>query len=261
MEKGERLTAKITFLGTGGGRFVTLSQARSTGGWVLEMDRQMLHIDPGPGALLMAKKFGVSLKRLTCIAISHNHIDHYNDAVIVFEAMTDGARIKRGAIIGNEQITKSSEKENLPVFSGFHLKYAERVEPMKPGDIINIGNVKATATSTRHRDFKGIGFVFEGSRKIGYPSDGEYFDGQEKHFQGCDCIILNCLRPRGEKWPGHMNTEQAMELINKAKPKLAVLQHFGMRMLRGVSFKEAAWIQEQTGIKTIAAKDGMKLDI
>ena len=102
--------------------------------------------------------------------------------------------------------------------------------------------------------------MFRGSETLGYTGDGEYFEGQEKYFEGCDYLIANVLRPRGVKWPEHMNTEQAAKLIGLVKPKLAVLQHFGMLMVRANPEKEAKWIEKQTGVRTIAAKDGMKLD-
>ena len=46
---------RLTFLGTGGGRFVTLNQERSTGGIYLE-DGYKVHIDPGPGAVHALKR-------------------------------------------------------------------------------------------------------------------------------------------------------------------------------------------------------------
>jgi len=252
--------AKITFLGTGGGRFTTIKQARATGGWILEMDGEMLHIDPGPGALIRAKQYNINLLKLTGVLISHAHPDHYSDGEFVAVAMTNYAKSKKGVIIGNKTAINGGNGFN-PIFTKFILDRVDRFEALKPQDKTNIGNIKITATPTKHRENDGVGFVFEGSKKIGYTSDGEYFKGQEKHFQNCDCLILNCLRPRNEAWPEHMNTRQAMELIKKTKPKLAVLQHFGMKMLKGVAPKEAAWIQEKTSIKTIAARDGMRLDI
>ncbi len=260
MEKSEKMTAKITFLGSGGSRFVVLTQARSSGGWILEMDGEILHIDPGPGALAAAKKYKVNLRKLTGVLVSHTHTDHYTNAELVVEAMTSGARIKRGTVIGNKYAIRGGDGHHA-VFSSFHLNAVSNYKALKPGDETNVGRIKITATPTKHKDEKGIGFVFEGSVKIGYPSDGMYFNGQEKHFQGCDCLILNCLRPRSDNWPGHMNTRQALELIKKTKPGFAILQHFGMKMLKGVSFKEAKWIEEESGIKTIAAKDGMKITV
>lgn len=252
---------KITFLGTGGGRVTVISQARASGGWILEMDDQFFHIDPGPGALVRAKEYGVSLRKVTGILVSHAHPDHCADAEIIVEAMTDFVNKKKGVIIGNINAIRGSEKHHA-TFSPYHLNAAGRYEVLKPGDKATVGKIKITATPTDHgeQEEEGIGFVFEGEKKVGYTSDGEYFKGQEDYFQGCDVLILNCLRPRKATWPTHMNSEQALELISKTRPKLAVLKHFGVKMLRAVPEKEAAWIEKESGIRTIAARDGMVIE-
>ena len=249
---------KITFLGTGGGRFVIIKQLRASGGCILEMDGEMLHIDPGPGALVRAKQFAVNLSKLTGILVSHCHPDHYTDLEFVVEAMTEGTKKKRGVLITNEYVIKGGD-EFRKVISDYHLKCLERYEILNPGDKTHIGKIEITGVKAKHSEPKTLGFVFKGSKTIGATSDGEYYKGQEKHFRGCDYLLVNCLRTRHEDWPGHMNAHQAKELIGKAKPGLAILKDFGMKMLRGNAEKEAKWIQETTGVKTIAARDGMIL--
>jgi phosphoribosyl 1,2-cyclic phosphodiesterase len=251
---------KVTFLGTAGGRILIMTQLRASGGFVVEMDGEMIHVDPGPGALVRAKQYGVDLRKLTAIAISHAHPDHYTDTEIIIESMTDGTRKKRGVLIGNEHAIKGGA-DYRQVVSPFHLRLLERCRSLEPGNKIKIGNVEITATPSKHREEKGLGFVFRGKKTLGYTGDGEYFPGLEKHFEGCDYMILNVLRPRSAHWPGHMNTTQAKELISKVKPKLALIQHFGMLMVKAGPEKEAKWIEEQTSVKTIAATDGMKIDL
>ncbi len=243
----------ITFLGTGGGRFVVISQLKGSGGWILEMDGEVLHIDPGPGALVRAKEYGVKLRNLTGVLCSHAHPEHYTDLEMVIEAMTNGCTRKKGVFAGG--------KNAVERVTAYHKNAVERVEALKPGQKTEIGKVRITATRTKHGEKKGVGFVFRGSKTIGYTSDGEVYPGMEKEFKGCDVLILNVLRARGKTWPGHMNTEDAAGLIKKVRPKLAVLQHFGMTVLRAGPEKEAAWVQEKTGVKTIAARDGMKLNL
>jgi ribonuclease BN (tRNA processing enzyme) len=248
---------KITFLGTGGARFVTITQARATGGWILEMAGEMIHVDPGPGALVRAKQYRVNLMKLTGIAISHAHPDHMTDAPVVLEAMTHGAFKKRGAVLGNEIVFKGSE-EFVPVFSSYHLKALGRQEMMAPGNKASIGKVKVETVQAIHPEPKALGFVFSGEgKRVGYTGDGEYYEGQERHFRDCDYLLINCHHPAGVRYKGFMNSEDAKNLIEKAGPGTAVLTHFGMRMMRGVAEKEARRIQEETGIKTVAAKDGM----
>jgi len=254
--------AKITFLGTAGGRFTVIKQLRASGGWMLEMDGEMLHVDPGTGAVVRANQNKFDLTKLTGILVSHNHADHCADAGVMVEAMSRCSRKKRGVIIMNETALKGSDDGLfVPVFSRYHLERVEKHRVLKPGESGTVGKIKITATPTKHGDPKGIGFVFEGSNKIGYTSDGEYVKGQENYFRGCDCLILNCMRPRGEDWPLHMNTYEAKKIIEGARPEMAVLTHFGMKMLRGIAEKEAAWIQKETGITTMAAKDRMVLNL
>ncbi|MCK5022718.1 MAG: MBL fold metallo-hydrolase [Candidatus Aenigmarchaeota archaeon] len=251
---------KITFLGTCGGRMATMLQVRGTGGWILEMDDEMIHVDPGPGAMVAAKKNDINLKKLTGIMISHAHPDHYTDAEVVLESMTHATHDKRGTLLGNVNSIKGG-KDYRPAFSPFHLTLPKKYEVLKPGEKTNIGKIEITATPAKHREEKALGFVFNGSKKIGYTGDGEYYEGQEKYFEGCDYLILNVLRPRGTEWPQHMNVTMAKKLISKVKPKVAIIQHFGMLMIKAPPEKERKWLQKETSVKIIAAKDGMKIDL
>lgn len=252
---------RITFLGTGGARFVTIMQIRATGGWILEMEGEMIHIDPGPGALVRAKQYGVNLRKLTGIAISHVHSDHTTDAQVVLEAMTEGTLKKKGVVIGNEYVFRGDGENFIPVFSKYHLNSLARYEIMEPGKKTSLGKLGIEAVSAKHTEPKCLGYVFSGkSMKVGYTADGEYYQGQEKHFAGCKYLLINCHRPKESPLKGYMDSEGARKLIEKVKPEKAILTHFGMKMMRGVAEKEARWIQEKTGVKTIAARDGMVID-
>jgi len=251
---------KITFLGTGGGRIVITNQLRASGGFILEIDNKLLHIDPGPGALVKANEYGIDLKKLDGLLISHAHPDHHSDAEMIIEAMTDGTRVKRGFLIGNYYLDKG-DSNFRQIISPYHLKLVEKYFVMSSGDSVDIEGLKITATPTSHGEPKGIGFIIKGSETFGYTSDTEYFDGLEKYFKNCDCIVLNVLRTKGHSWPKHMNSDQAAELLKEAKPKIAIIQHFGMRMLKVRPETEAKWIEKQSGVKTIAAKDGVVLNL
>jgi len=252
---------KLTFLGTGGGRFITITQKLATGGTIIEMDGEMIHLDPGPGALVRAKQYGVNLRNLTGIVITHAHPDHYTDAEMVCIAMTRGVKQTRGFVIGNEHLFNGSSDGNFrPVLSGYILKSVKKHKIMTPGDVFDTGNLRIKAVEARHGDPKALGYMIEGSKKIALTGDGEYYEGQAENFKGCDYLMINCLRPHNLRWPEHMNSETALKLISEVKPKLAILKDFGMKMIDGVAEKEAQWIEKETEIKTIVAKDGMKIN-
>jgi phosphoribosyl 1,2-cyclic phosphodiesterase len=233
------------------------SQVRGTGGFFLDLAGQVIHIDPGPGALVRARERRINLKRLSAVIVSHYHQDHVSDAAVMIEAMTNAATERGGAFLSNDAVINGN-KEHPPLLDRFHMGLLRRIEIMKPGDRISLGKVRVTATPTEHREESGLGFLFEGEGlRIGYTGDGEYFPGMEKHFQRCDYLIINTMRPRTDAWPGHMNAGMARELVSRARPGKAILTHFGMKMLKGVAEREAAWIERETGVKTMAARDGL----
>ena len=96
---------KITFLGTGGGRFSAISQRRMTGGFRIDnLNGKNYHVDPGPGALVRTYQFGFDPRNLDGVFVSHAHTDHYNDAEILIEAMTRGMTKEYGVVLGNKSV-------------------------------------------------------------------------------------------------------------------------------------------------------------
>ena len=96
---------KITFLGSGGGRFSAISQ-RS----IDNLGGKNYHIDPGPGALIRTYQFGFDPRNLSGVIVSHAHTDHYNDAEILIEAMTRGMTKSMGTIVGSESVLEGYEQ-------------------------------------------------------------------------------------------------------------------------------------------------------
>jgi len=56
-----------------------------------------------------------------------------------------------------------------------------------------------------------------------------------------------------------MTTDDAIKILEEAKPDMAVLTHFGMQMIFKGPANEAKLIQQKTGIQTVAASDGMRV--
>ncbi len=261
----------IKFMGTGGGRFVLITQLRATGGIYIEMDDTRLYIDPGPGALVHATRHNLPLRKLNALLVSHAHIDHCNDANVMIEAMTNGITKKRGVLIGNVSAIEGYENNGKRVeriTTDYHLNALEKYFVVNAGDEVEVGNVKIAATKALHTDPKAVGFRIESDKYvIGYTGDTIYFDNIGSQFKGCDVLILNCLfnqnpyKGQDVEFSKHMDSEDALEIIRHAKPKLAVLQHFGMEMLRSMPWEVAKRITEETGVKTIAARDFQEIKL
>lgn len=255
-------TLELVFLGTGGGRFTTITQRRRTAGIRILYEKANIHLDPGPGALIYSLKGGLNPQKINGLLISHCHPDHYNDAEVLIEAMTTGMTKKRGILAAAHSVLYGSDHCE-PSISKYHQQMPEQLVDAKPGTEFNIQNLRVSATQAKHTDPDAVGFKI-GTPTLGhiaYTSDSEYFTGIGTPYSGARILILCVLRPSGSPWKGHMTTNDAIKIVEEAKPEMTVLTHFGMQMILKDPDKEAQSIRQQTGIPTIAAKDEMHIKI
>ncbi|MFZ0966093.1 MAG: MBL fold metallo-hydrolase, partial [Candidatus Bathyarchaeia archaeon] len=100
---------EIIFLGTGGGRFATITQKRRTAGIRIISEGLNLHLDPGPGALVHSINEGLDPQKLNAVIVSHCHPDHYTDAEVLIEAMTRGMTRKRGVLVASKSVLSGTD--------------------------------------------------------------------------------------------------------------------------------------------------------
>jgi phosphoribosyl 1,2-cyclic phosphodiesterase len=251
---------RINFLGTGGGRFVMITQKRRTAGIRIIGEAVNLHLDPGPGALVHSIDQRLSPEKVRAVLVSHCHPDHYTDAEIFIEAMTRGMTRKQGLLAAPKSVLEGSDVCEVSI-SSYHQQMVEQRIEAKPGLEFRVGPVDILTTGARHTDPDAVGFRFK--TKFGdfaYTSDTEYFKEIAKYYVNVRLLALCVMRPSGKPWKGHMSTEDAITIISEAHPERALMTHLGMRMLLQGPEKEAKIIQDKTGVPTIAAVDGMTVD-
>jgi phosphoribosyl 1,2-cyclic phosphodiesterase len=255
-------TLELIFLGTGGGRFTTITQKRRTAGIRILHEKANIHLDPGPGALIHSLEAGLNPQKINGILISHSHPDHYNDAEILIEAMTRGTTKKRGTLAVAHSVLHGNEHAE-PSISKYHQQMPEQLIETKPGTTFNINQLDFTTTQAKHTDPDAVGFRIKTPTlgDIAYTSDTEYYENIDKAYTGTRVLILCVLRPTGSPWKGHMTTNDAARIITETKPEMAVLTHFGIQMIMKNPNNEAKLTQEKTGTPTIAATDGMHISI
>ena len=252
---------KLTFLGSGGGRFNAISQRRMTGGFRIDnLGGRSYHVDPGPGALIRSYQFGFDPRTLSGIFVSHSHTDHYNDAEILIESMTKGMTRNVGTIIGSESVLNGYDKWG-PAISSYHQSKSDKVI-LKPGDNKRLRNLKIKGTKTLHGDPTGVGFQIDYyGFKLSYTADTAYFEGLAKEHKSADILIASVLRPGNRSIDGHMCSRNFIELIEEVHPKVAVMTHLGLKMISANPVNEARKIFKKTGVKTIAAYDGLTFNV
>ena len=251
----------IILLGTGGGRFATITQKRRTAGIRIISEGLNFHLDPGPGALVYSINEGLNPQKLNAVFVSHGHPDHYTDAEVLIEAMTKGTTKKRGVLVASRSVLRGNETGLNSVVSKYHQQMPERVIEASPNKKFQIGNINVSVTEARHTDPDTVGFRFETSEfgSFAYTSDTEYFEGINKYYEDVRLLILCVMRPAGKPWKGHMTTNDAIKIIEETHPEQAILTHFGMQMIFRGPAREAKLVERETGVPTIAAKDGMQI--
>ncbi|HDN50539.1 MAG: MBL fold metallo-hydrolase [Thermoplasmata archaeon] len=250
--------AKITFIGTGGGRFATIFQKRATGGIYIADKGLLMHVDPGPGALVRALDLDIDPTQTDVIFVSHAHPDHYNDAEILVEAMTLGGKNKRGMLIGSESVINGTH--DYRALSAYHKKIAKEVKVVQPGDTILLKDwYEMHITPALHSDESTVGFQLKLEHgAVSYTSDTQLFDGLVEAHKGARVLIACLTRPLNGKIPFHMSAEEVAELVKAVEPELAILTHLGLKVIVDVN-NQANWITKESGVPTIAAFDGMRL--
>ncbi|MBI4153371.1 MBL fold metallo-hydrolase [Candidatus Woesearchaeota archaeon] len=252
--------AQLIFLGTSGDSSVTARQLRSSGGIILQTEELQFHIDPGPGALVRAKEFGINPRATDAVLVSHHHLNHSNDLNAVIDAMTLGGLDKKGILISN-QTTINGSDAIIPALSAFHRSCLERIIILKPDQKAAVEEVEVHAIPVVHSDKEAIGFkLLTPTFTLGYTGDTAFTKDLAAALQRCDILILNTTYPGDTKTDNHLNREGATKIVERVKPKLAIITHFGFDMLKADPLLEARNIQIATGVQTVAAQDGLVIN-
>lgn len=232
-----------------------------TGGFRIDdINGRNLHVDPGPGALIRSYQFGLNPIKLDTILISHSHTDHYSDGEVLIEAFTRGMTRNRGMVLGSSSVIKGYKRWG-PCISNYHQSRS-KIMILKPDQKIKLDDFLLKGTKTVHGDPTTVGFQIEHPEiTISYTSDTEYFDKLGDYHQGADILIASVIRPHSDRIPGHMCGNDFAELVSEISPKMAIMTHLGMKMIQNDPEKEARRIQKKTGVRVLAARDGMHLNL
>jgi phosphoribosyl 1,2-cyclic phosphodiesterase len=249
---------KIKFLGTAGARFVVMKQLRASGGIWLTLDDTNVMIDPGPGSLVrcISSKPKLNPMDLDGIILTHRHIDHSNDINIMIEAMTNGGFKKKGVVFAPRDAL-----EGDPVILKYVRNQVERIEILKEKGKYHVGNISfETPIRLKHGvETYGINFIGKTS-SISLITDTDYLTGLASYFTG-DVLIINVVMLEDKSNIEHLCLQEAEKIIETNKPRLAILTHFGMGMVKAKPWEIAEKLSKKLGIEVIAARDGMQIDI
>ncbi len=221
-----------------------------------------MHVDPGPGALVRALSHvpPCNPRELAGIVLSHKHLDHAGDVNVMIEAMTSGGFKRRGVLIAPHDALEG-EHVVLP----YAQRFVERIDvAAEHGGPFRIGEVEIRTSIKHIHAVETYGMHFRhGERTVSYLPCGRYFDGlaQDYAAHAPDALVINVLRYRDGMDVDHLTFDQAREIIAAVRPRVAVMQHFGTKMLEQNPARLARELEDDLGIRIIAAYDNMHLDV
>ncbi|GAC1652857.1 MAG: MBL fold metallo-hydrolase [Candidatus Dormibacteraceae bacterium] len=243
---------KLTFMGTAGARFMVAKQLAASGGLYLEEGGTRIALDPGPGAVVQYAKRKVDLVKLDAIVLSHRHLDHAGDVNVMVEGMTEGGFKRRGRLF-----CPADALDTDPVVLHYLREFPEEVVRLQPETAYKVGAIEFTTTPPHPHGVETYGFRF--GDRLGWVTDSAYYDGIAEQHRA-EVMVIHVVLLERRPLP-HLCLEDAETIIRAARPRLAILTHFGMTMWRGRPWELAARLSESTGVEVKAARDGMTIEL
>jgi ribonuclease BN (tRNA processing enzyme) len=212
----------------------------------LETRHVRLLLDCGPGATHHMARFGVPWQRLTHVAVTHFHNDHFGDLPILLFALKHGVREPRReplVILGPAGI--EDRMERLAAAFGDHLRdpgFPLEVHALGPDDAV--GGLALHTHPTPHTDESLAFRIEQEGRSLGYTGDTGPSAALGAFFHGVDLLVAECSVPDEQAMPTHLTPASVAGLARAAQPGELLLTHIHPQLDRAVLpslVRQAGW--------------------
>ena len=192
---------------------------------MVEHDGTHLLVDTGPD--LREQLIAAGVANIDAVLWTHDHADHchgIDDLRQVYHA--------RGAPVpgyARPQTLAVLRGRFGYVFEG-NDGYPPTVEAHPLPDALRVGSVALHIVDQPHGNISSAGIRFDaGGRSIGYSTDvNALTDAMAELFAGIDLWIVDALRRRPH--PSHASLSEALEWIERLRPRRALLTHMDQSM-------------------------------
>ncbi len=246
---------KIVFLGTAGGRASVFRFLRRSGGFLLWLSGDLVHVDPGPGAFVYLHQLGIDPRGIDLVVLSHIHLDHSSDVNAVIESATDGGKIRNVALFAPRSAFEGYQRVILP----FIRERLAREGFLEEGKELTYKSIKVKAVM-RHTHHEAETYALLFNDKVLYVSCALYEDRMLHMYpKGVDLMIINTTLYEKTKPIDHLTLKDAEKLIWELRPKKVILTHFGYEFLTQHDPKRIAQeLSQKYGINVLSAEDFME---
>ena len=215
---------KVTLLGTGTS---TPDPKRVQAGILIELQHNRILFDIGPGTYYRMNQLGFDLGTISSIFITHFHVDHCSDFVMLCQSLWLRGHDKQLNVYGPPFIEtwwRGIFETSYPYANNrFPLKsnvlHENKAVDIQEGTVINV--------PTRHStiDTRALRIEAEG-KSIVYSADTAPCSEIINLARGADLLIHECNWLDGTHPEGiHTSPSQLAEIVEEAQPKTVVLTH------------------------------------
>ncbi len=254
----DRITKdEIVFLGTGGARYVIARQLRATGGMLFRLAGKNILIDPGPESLyrLLTYVPKFNPQKIDAIILSHKHLDHAADVNVYLDVMTEGGNKKNGLLVAPQDAFGKGG-----VVYDYLLEFLNEIKVIKQGLELRLDDLTIKFPLKHDHRVETYGFILSHrDYSVAYITDTKFFPEISSAYKA-DIVIMNLIRLEPSEID-HLSVPDCEQIISEIRPKVAIITHFGMTMLRTGPWKIARQMKDKTGITVLAAEDGKHYEI
>ncbi|TMF75499.1 MAG: MBL fold metallo-hydrolase [Chloroflexi bacterium] len=240
-------------MGTAGARFMVARQVAASGGLFIEDGNTRISLDPGPGAVVQYAQRKIDLTTLDAIVVSHRHLDHVGDVNVMIEAMTDGGFSHRGRLF-----CPSDALDEDPVVLKYLRRFPQEIVRLAPETSYSVNGLTFTTSGRHVHQVETYGFRF--GHRLGWITDSAYYEGIAEQHQA-DVMLIHTILMHCRPDLPHLCIDDAERIIREAKPRLAILTHYGMAVWQANPQEIAADLTHRIGTEVQAARDGMSLEL
>jgi len=252
---------KLVVLGSGS---TVPHPQRSSSAYWLETSGGNILLDCSATAPHQMAKFGVDWPNLDAIWISHFHMDHVGGLGPLFAGTKHAPEMRERKNPLTIYGPKGTERLFDGISSARDYKLREQPFPVKVIEIDQaekfeiVPGVEAVPMKTPHTDESVAIRISDGKTTLMYSSDTGFDEKIADFASGVELMLLECTFVREKPSQKHLILREAIHLINKAKPRRAMLTHFYPEW-DNVDFEKEVAAQSPM-CEVVQAEDGLTIE-
>ena len=219
------MTLTLVTVGTG----TVAPSATRTGPahWVERGDVRLL-MDCGAGAIHRLAQFGLKWEKVTHVALTHFHPDHYGELPALLFALRHATKRVEPLVILGPAGTVRLLRSLADGFGDWLLDpgYPIGILDVQAGEPFPLSpDVMLEVHATPHTAESVALSVTAPEGRVVYTGDTGPSEELASWARGCDLLLAECSLPDGQEVAGHLTPGTVGQLAASARPKRLVLTH------------------------------------